>query len=141
MADTIVIQAPQNQIDELHDLQQWLADGHFHVREDTVPAPKDPRGQSMAVVPVLLLILAAPAVVEGVKKLAESLHVYIKSRIEANRPKLTITLASEGGRKITLELYNPQTVPELTQKLLALSGGGTDGSGGGGSDRGGTSKG
>ncbi len=134
-SESLMIQAPQSQIDELRDLQEWLSDRQFDIKVDAIPSPPDPRGQPHAVLTVLFVLMSTPMAVEFAKKLAESLHVYIRSRIEADRPKLTVTLtAKEGGPKVVLELNNPQSVPELTNRLLSL-GGGTDGSGGGGTGK------
>lgn len=127
MAETcekLVIQAPQGRIDELHELEEWLSDRKFDVKEDAIPAPPDPRGQPHSVLAVLVVLMSTPMAVEFAKKLAESLHVYIKTRIEADRPKLTVTLTTkEGGSKVVLELNDPQSVPEITTKLLSLGAG------------------
>lgn len=128
----IQFRVPVSQIDDLHDLQEFLDSRQFQVKEDAIAAEPDPRGEKESVLAVMLLVMATPMAVQFAKTLAESLHVYIKARIEANRPKLTVTLsAKDGGPAVAIELTNPQSVPELTQKLMML-GGGTDGSAGGG---------
>lgn len=100
---------------ELDDLGAWLQ------REGQLRPVKTPisitdiHGVRQSATAVLLLVLATPAVVEGVKSLGNALIAWINAR----RPKIKIVVR-EGTRSFEIDAENPPNADKLFSDLKAL---------------------
>lgn len=96
------------------ELRIWLQEKRLRdvSRLEQVRGPPGPGEQGPELVPLLTVVLAAPAVIE----LVRSIHRWI----EATRPAVTITV-KDGDRTITIHAQNPGSVAEVAAEAERLS--------------------
>lgn len=96
------------------ELRGWLQEARLRdvTRLEQGRRPPAPGEQGPELIPLLTVVLAAPAVIE----LVRSIHKWI----EATRPAVTVTV-KDGDRTITIDARNPGSVAEVARAAERLT--------------------